>query len=107
MFFFLMIRRPPRSTLFPYTTLFRSQIDGQFWRDVARRDGAQPPRAWFCPKRSLQDIRPTRFGALGRAHVSTPVTSASLLPASAWTNSHRLLAEGLEHAWDLVVVGAD
>src|SRR2546430_17616389 len=35
LFFFLMIRRPPRSTLFPYTTLFRSkpesgsvQIDG-------------------------------------------------------------------------------
>src|SRR3712207_7248078 len=26
MFFFLMIRRPPRSTLFPYTTLFRSFI---------------------------------------------------------------------------------
>src|SRR3989449_8632242 len=26
-FFFLMIRRPPRSTLFPYTTLFRSPID--------------------------------------------------------------------------------
>src|SRR3712207_7222011 len=26
-FFFLMIRRPPRSTLFPYTTLFRSQED--------------------------------------------------------------------------------
>src|SRR4030066_982789 len=25
-FFFLMIRRPPRSTLFPYTTLFRSVI---------------------------------------------------------------------------------
>src|SRR5438105_12135934 len=30
-FFFLMIRRPPRSTLFPYTTLFRSE------RDCARR----------------------------------------------------------------------
>src|SRR3712207_1954409 len=27
LFFFLMIRRPPRSTLFPYTTLFRSPID--------------------------------------------------------------------------------
>src|SRR3712207_8340014 len=25
-FFFLMIRRPPRSTLFPYTTLFRSDV---------------------------------------------------------------------------------
>src|SRR5258707_1213285 len=27
--FFLMIRRPPRSTLFPYTTLFRSRIDAR------------------------------------------------------------------------------
>src|ERR1039458_3733204 len=27
--FFLMIRRPPRSTLFPYTTLFRSAFEGQ------------------------------------------------------------------------------
>src|SRR3989442_16011559 len=32
-FFFLMIRRPPRSTLFPYTTLFRS---------VNYQDGAVP-----------------------------------------------------------------
>src|SRR3712207_9027543 len=30
--FFLMIRRPPRSTLFPYTTLFRSALEPQ--RDV-------------------------------------------------------------------------
>src|SRR2546430_3751831 len=28
LFFFLMIRRPPRSTLFPYTTLFRSDREG-------------------------------------------------------------------------------
>src|SRR5436190_16489361 len=28
-FFFLMFRPPPRSTLFPYTTLFRSEIDRQ------------------------------------------------------------------------------
>src|SRR5258706_1724277 len=28
-FFFLMIRRPPRSTLFPYTTLFRSLVVGR------------------------------------------------------------------------------
>src|SRR5256885_10025898 len=28
-FFFLMIRRPPRSTLFPYTTLFRSAVQLQ------------------------------------------------------------------------------
>src|SRR2546425_3533450 len=33
-FFFLMIRRPPRSTLFPYTTLFRSPTSTtrSFWR---------------------------------------------------------------------------
>src|SRR2546422_2352827 len=35
-FFFLMIRRPPRSTLFPYTTLFRSQDALQHLR---RREG--------------------------------------------------------------------
>src|SRR4051794_41941789 len=29
-FFFLMIRRPPRSTLFPYTTLFRSGALGRY-----------------------------------------------------------------------------
>src|SRR3712207_7331287 len=34
-FFFLMIRRPPRSTLFPYTTLFRSQLVGG-GRDVGQ-----------------------------------------------------------------------
>ena len=33
-FFFLMIRRPPRSTLFPYTTLFRSDVEGNGSRDV-------------------------------------------------------------------------
>src|SRR3712207_7818516 len=38
-FFFLMIRRPPRSTLFPYTTLFRS-------------------RAWFRCHRALELPRP-------------------------------------------------
>src|SRR5258708_18730764 len=34
MFFFLMIRRPPRSTLFPYTTLFRSLPIGAGWAVV-------------------------------------------------------------------------
>mgnify|MGYP007026238289 CR=1 FL=1 len=31
--FFLMIRRPPRSTLFPYTTLFRSK-EGSYLKEV-------------------------------------------------------------------------
>src|SRR2546421_1515334 len=33
-FFFLMIRRPPRSTLFPYTTLFRSASAAALWPAV-------------------------------------------------------------------------
>src|SRR5256885_13205755 len=37
-FFFLMIRRPPRSTLFPYTTLFRSRGIPGPGDAVARRD---------------------------------------------------------------------
>src|SRR3989442_6126402 len=41
-FFFLMIRRPPRSTLFPYTTLFRSPV--AIRRSMASMDWI-PPRA--------------------------------------------------------------
>src|SRR3712207_8010327 len=39
LFFFLMIRRPPRSTLFPYTTLFRSS-DVVASRDLKRMTDA-------------------------------------------------------------------
>src|SRR3712207_7660037 len=45
-FFFLMIRRPPRSTLFPYTTLFRSSLpccrSGNFLQ-------VQPLEGWTTP----------------------------------------------------------
>src|SRR5437660_3088783 len=37
LFFFLMIRRPPRSTLFPYTTLFRSRRSRQAGTAAAQR----------------------------------------------------------------------
>src|SRR3712207_8646722 len=40
MFFFLMIRRPPRSTLFPYTTLFRS---------TTRCGSCSPGCSWWWP----------------------------------------------------------
>src|SRR5256886_3664632 len=43
LFFFLMIRRPPRSTLFPYTTLFRSLPNA-----------VEPPRA------PVSEVRPAR-----------------------------------------------
>src|SRR5258708_14491030 len=44
MFFFLMIRRPPRSTLFPYTTLFRSLVilEGLFAQRKAYAQACSP-----------------------------------------------------------------
>src|SRR2546426_8548427 len=58
-FFFLMIRRPPRSTLFPYTTLFRSH--------PARRPGGRRARGLVrrAPSRSScrQDRKSTRLNS--------------------------------------------
>src|SRR3712207_8485207 len=41
-FFFLMIRRPPRSTLFPYTTLFRSPVLGPLRRKRGEHGAGRP-----------------------------------------------------------------
>src|SRR3712207_9557494 len=46
--FFLMIRRPPRSTLFPYTTLFRSA--GSVAPGPGRRAGGPPRRTAPVPE---------------------------------------------------------
>src|SRR5256884_8133248 len=58
-----MIRRPPRSTLFPYTTLFRSRIVP---RDVCRHAEEPPPRVLrFVHQRSGERLLTAVFGALG------------------------------------------
>src|SRR3989442_272705 len=84
-FFFLMIRRPPRSTLFPYTTLFRSEaaleegeqisamrgIDDERRAAVGRAAGdnegaeRQVPKGvgsgeWFEPARAVVALRTVR-----------------------------------------------
>src|SRR3712207_7730062 len=75
--FFLMIRRPPRSTLFPYTTLFRSQRPGR--RRAARphpdHDAARGPRPRAVrarlrggPARGGADRKSTR---LNSSHANT------------------------------------
>src|SRR3712207_8070698 len=50
-FFFLMIRRPPRSTLFPYTTLFRSRLR-------RRRDPRRDVRADLRRRLHLHRLMP-------------------------------------------------
>src|SRR5258708_35076065 len=68
--FFLMIRRPPRSTLFPYTTLFRSQ---RVRRRAAAQvcaalrqggDGRCPPE----PRRVSHDRRDRKSTRLNSSH---------------------------------------
>src|SRR6266496_1154544 len=83
-FFFLMIRRPPRSTLFPYTTLFRSQMSvrdpkpiaqlgspagGLEYQVVTKRDppiGATPayeesPALGSSPRSTIRSGPPSKF----------------------------------------------
>src|SRR5438477_10106220 len=49
-FFFLMIRRPPRSTLFPYTTLFRSSP-----RHGGRRPAIHDLQCWYQQSRGRSE----------------------------------------------------
>src|SRR3712207_7081794 len=51
-----MIRRPPRSTLFPYTTLFRS-LDQRLVQAADARDGADQDRE-DRPEEDQRDLRP-------------------------------------------------
>src|SRR2546430_4002232 len=63
-FFFLMIRRPPRSTLFPYTTLFRSRpisTTQNVGRGSVVRFWLQCRQAALC--RSDQDRKSTRLNS--------------------------------------------
>src|SRR6266516_3159085 len=65
-----MIRRPPRSTLFPYTTLFRSPDESDALRSVPGRKGVRRAPA----DRALQEIS-RRGGALAR-HAQAPRVEA-------------------------------
>src|SRR5437867_9972903 len=64
-FFFLKIRRPPRSTLFPYTTLFRSML----WRQ-GQVD------AWLATATDIHDLRKALQIAQERDRKSTRLNSS-------------------------------
>src|SRR3712207_8279355 len=66
LFFFLMIRRPPRSTLFPYTTLFRSTPDPS---GVPRSIG-RGPRHRPAPSGSQQTSGRMQIGSRSEEHTS-------------------------------------
>src|SRR6266516_5904921 len=74
-FFFLMIPRPPRSTLFPYTTLFRSEISpfsslpGFLLKDP-RRPLSSSRRVF--PSSQAVSLTPSRLPATSRLATSSP-----------------------------------
>src|ERR1035441_10725108 len=89
--FFLMIRRPPRSTLFPYTTLFRSRHDEFSWLRSCKDEPRSPIHRSEEHTSELQSLRhlvcrllleKTRISKnacttkrkIGRAYVLRPVT---------------------------------
>src|SRR2546426_9284640 len=71
-FFFLMIRRPPRSTLFPYTTLFRSRP-----RASGNAVGPLPSRRALRPERNT--AREAGLERAGRDRKSTRLNSSHLV----------------------------
>src|SRR3712207_7350484 len=84
-FFFLMIRRPPRSTLFPYTTLFRSPRGGRRGgrpvgrvhrplgaAGAVRRRGGRDRRGARRPAPRVEDRKSTRLNS-SHANISYAV----------------------------------
>src|SRR3712207_8848702 len=75
-----MIRRPPRSTLFPYTTLFRSPaIDGGVPAVLHHLDALDPDAALRLPvhegRHEIEHVLGCRFAADGRENRSEEHTS--------------------------------
>src|SRR5437667_1243551 len=77
MFFLLMIPRPPRSTLFPYTTLFRS-IELLFGQFQQRRHGADALRNGLLHITSALANEPQRVAKIERDRKSTRLNSSHI-----------------------------
>src|SRR3712207_6848000 len=79
LFFFLMIRRPPRSTLFPYTTLFRSVPQADLRRVFPAARGPQHGLEHHLPRLARaqrRDQDPERLGLHPRDRKSTRLNSS-------------------------------
>src|SRR5438445_11960982 len=79
-FFFFMIRRPPRSTLFPYTTLFRSSFSS----------APKKPACWASPWVRWTLARRSSGGTVSR-----------LLSADGGLTATRLVSRSEEHTSEL------
>src|SRR5690606_39732917 len=91
-FFFLLLRRPPRSTLFPYTTLFRSvEVNGKLF---GRPDAGVDMTFDFA--RLIEHITQTRNARAGTIVGSGTISNYDRSRGSACIVERRML-EQLEH----------
>src|SRR3989441_2390470 len=97
-FFFLMIRRPPRSTLFPYTTLFRSLVPDEVLAATVRPEAAEIERAEQLER--LEDRVPPRRIVVE----DDPVAQGGALVVDARARRDRVAAIGHGEADDEVGV---
>ena len=94
LFFFLMIRRPPRSTLFPYTTLFRSvsKLDKELnVEDLIRlyeSDGVTPE--YLKEMKVISEIPSTFYSKLADLHQSKKQKERVTLPLGGVTDTELL-----------------
>src|SRR3712207_7486252 len=90
-----MIRRPPRSTLFPYTTLFRSLVDQLV---VDRRNGVLPQLRLGHPWSEVprQDRKSTR---LNSSHANISYAVFCLKKNKTTVRSHNLIAYCCHHLY--------
>src|SRR2546430_4504581 len=81
-FFFLMIRRPPRSTLFPYTTLFRSRRSKRWRRVLAwigRRSIERLGLGQRCGRRYRAALTSGRINRRSEEHTSELQSQSNLV----------------------------
>src|SRR5438876_6654477 len=90
-FFFLMIPRPPRSTLFPYTTLFRS----------GTQPGVAPPPPTAPPSEPPKDRKSTRLNSshpsISYAVFCLKKKKSALHECSAGCSDHKLRLSSFLH----------
>src|ERR1039457_7324687 len=116
-FFFLMIRRPPRSTLFPYTTLFRSLLETRRQRSplghclnppgISDRKSTRLNSshlvisyAVFCLKKNKK-TRSRHCHRHGTAHATPPCSGPSLasVPCAHGRRDVHVIAHGKHHVF--------
>src|SRR3712207_8812057 len=101
-FCFLMIRRPPRSTLFPYTTLFRSApravaVEHALERGVERQSPcvAREPRARRRPHRVTALVQDRKSTRLNSSHAN--ISNAVFCLKKKLLNRHLLILMTMPH----------